>query len=196
MEATTTKRVSANVMESYNARERGERAVDIAKRLNPPITASTVSANHKRVKQLIDDGITVVADDGNSVAGATDTDTEPVPAVDPHAIAEAMHPGASLVTRALDALEAERDANHKRADDIMRRATEQADTLRRNADTSMDEQLPRITAVADALSFDVDAWRTAVQAAVDERHAQADRGELGPEHDRPTQPASTGGDSA
>lgn len=168
MTTTTTpgvKKFDARVIEQYERVERGDKPARIGDDMG--ITGSTVSANVKRVRQAIADGYTVTADDGSTVTGDT-----AVPAVDPHAIAEAMVPGSSLVTHALLKLDDERAAMLKRADDIVARANEQATTLRASADNARVTEQPRIDAVASALGFDTDAWREAVDTA-EREHAAA-----------------------
>lgn len=152
--------VSANVLESYNARERGERPKDIAERLS--ITPSTVSANHKRVREAIASGRPVQADNGDATTSTTSAPV--VDAVDPHAIADGMVDGASLITKQLERITSEADGMRERADAIMRRAHEQRDALVTGADTLMNSERPKLERVATALGFDIDAWTTAVDA--------------------------------
>lgn len=152
--------VDATVMDDYNAVNGGVKPS--ARATERGVTTSTVSANVKRVREALARGATVNVSNGGTV---TSTGAPTVPDIDPHAIADSMVMGASMVTRALESVTDESDALRKRATDTIARATEQAATLNATADRLIADATPRIDAGAAAFGFDIDAWRAAVDTA-------------------------------
>lgn len=154
--------VSPSVLDQYHRfTNQGESKAAIGKALG--IAAATVGANIKRVQGFVDDGYTLTTEEGAEVVTGTDTPSK----VDPHAIAEGMAEGASIVTLRLTTLEGEVTRLRGQAEDILTRAQAQADAKVAQAQALEDTAMAKVQAVAQALGFDIDAWRAEVKAQED-----------------------------